>query len=392
MKKKKKNNKIELHEPLALQHRPKELSDLIGQEAAVSQIFGMFKKKRMSRSFLITGPLGSGKTSIARLIAKYANCENFNHKEVRPCNECYSCKTFTSSGIKGNHDIHEINGGEERGINDVRNIKKNSRYLPRGNFRIYIIDECHKLTKDAQGAFLKPLEEPPKHTIFIMVTTDPEMLLPTIRSRCKPLQIKHLREKEICKLLRRVSKKEGCLDSLNKDIFKKIAMQTDNHPRDALQVLDNVMDVIGSGEEIKDINVEKLAQTVTGAPPWQIVGKFLFSIYQGSYAGALKSALDIENADYFMKSVLKYHNYALYSSLLPGKYYNKSFYYFDKEFKSLVAKEKIIINNKFKMAMANTMEEFVSTASDIKSYLVEGNHLVSSCIAKVVPDFKYAKK
>lgn len=385
----KKDEETLLSEDLALKHRPQILEDMVGQEEAVKQIKGMFKSKRLKRAFLVYGEFGSGKTTIGRLIAKYVNCENFDYDEISPCGECFSCKSFTADGIKGQPDIHEWNMADKTGIDNIRALKSQSRYKPRGKYRVYILDEVHAISKAAQGAILKPLEEPPANTIFILVTTDPQMLLETIRSRCRRVEIKHIKPGDVLKLLKKVGKKEGYLKKIDKKALKKVAALTDCHPRDALKTLDSLFDIIDQGGD--DINVEEIVQQVTGAPPWQLVTKFLFSIYRGSYTGAFKAIEDVQNHEYFMKDVLRYHRFAMYNIIAPNSYYEKTYYFFNKALQELIDDNKIKTNDAMKMAMADTMTAFVETASEIKKYLVDSKCLTVACATKIIPEFKAIK-
>ena len=198
-------------------YRPQDFADIIGNEDLVSYLQEATRvKEETPHVFLFHGPTGCGKTTMARILSKELGAEGLN--------------------------IKEVNTADFRGIDSVREIIKNSRYqgISGGN-RVWIIDEIHKMTGDAQNAFLKLLEEPPAHSYYILCTTEPDKLLPTVRGRTISLQVKPLTDSQMFSLLRRVVKGED--KKLKKTIYDQIIQDSFGLPRNALQVLDKVLKV-----------------------------------------------------------------------------------------------------------------------------------------------------
>jgi DNA polymerase-3 subunit gamma/tau len=199
---------------LYLKHRPTSLDEVIGNNEIKTTLKGMFKKNDIPHSMLFHGPTGCGKTTLARIIANKLGCEENN--------------------------IIEIDTAQFRGIDTIRDLRKNIQFTPLGGgIRVYIIDEVHKMTGDAQNAFLKMLEDTPNHIYFILCTTDPQSLLPTIKGRCSQFQVKELADDEMQDLLVKTAEEEG--DSITKEIIQQITQDSQGHPRNALQILEQVL-------------------------------------------------------------------------------------------------------------------------------------------------------
>jgi len=196
---------------LALKYRPKNLDEIVGNEDVVTILRNQLSGKQpIPHSILLHGPTGCGKTTLGRIIA-------------------------ASLGAKGS-DLREVDSADFRGIDTIRDIRKQSAYMPlESSCRVWILDEVHRLTHDAQSALLKALEDTPAHVYYILCTTDPQKLLPTIRGRCSQLQVRPLTEREMKVLLRRVIKAEG--ESISKELYQQIAQDSLGHPRNALQIL-----------------------------------------------------------------------------------------------------------------------------------------------------------
>lgn len=212
-------------------YRSRTFDEVIGQEYTVRAIRNALKENKVGHAYLFCGPRGTGKTSMARLLARAVNCE---HPENRPCNECASCK----AAIEGTHpDIIEINAANETHVEDIRELIDRARLSPMmGKHKIYIIDEVHQLSSSAASALLKTLEEPPEHVIFILATTDPQKLLKTIISRCQRFDFSKVDADKIRDHLLNIADKEGF--TLESEAALKIAELADGGMRDSLSILE----------------------------------------------------------------------------------------------------------------------------------------------------------
>lgn len=199
---------------LYLKYRPNALTEIEGNREIVITLRGMFKKNEIPHSMLFHGPTGCGKTTLARIVAKELGCTENN--------------------------LIEIDTAQFRGIDTVRDLRKNIQYTPLGGgIRVYIIDEVHKMTGDAQNAFLKILEDTPLHIYFILCTTDPQSLLPTIKGRCSQFQVQLLSDDDMKSLLTKIAELEN--DSIEDEIIEQITQDSQGHPRNALQILEQVL-------------------------------------------------------------------------------------------------------------------------------------------------------
>src|SRR3972149_551396 len=167
---------MEKYQILARKYRPQKFIDVVSQESIVKTIKNSIKHKKIAHAYLFSGTRGTGKTTLARLFAKALNCKNPT-EDMEPCNNCPSCLEIATSRSL---DVIEIDGASNRGIDDIRQINDTIGYTPSSNYKIYIIDEVHMLTKEAFNALLKTLEEPPENIKFFFATTEPHKVLPTI--------------------------------------------------------------------------------------------------------------------------------------------------------------------------------------------------------------------
>ena len=234
---------------LAVKYRPQKLDDVVGQQHVVAQLRGMFSKGKMPSSILLTGPTGLGKTTLARIIARYINCENPDTEKHAPCGECRNCKFD-----QDHPDVVEINAADSRGIDDVRTLVQQARNMPQfGKHRVFIVDEAQQLTNQAQNVILKPLEEPPKRTMWIIASMSPEKLLPAIAGRCLNLSLKPVTNDDIARRLYRIAKREGVDFKQIEggiDVLKTIGDYANGGMRASVNLLESVLHGIDSGEEV----------------------------------------------------------------------------------------------------------------------------------------------
>ena len=221
----------------ARKYRPSRFKDVVGQSAITNTLSRSVKDNHLAQSFLFCGPRGVGKTTCARILAKTINCENIL-EDVSACNTCDSCKSFNE-----NHsfNIHELDAASNNSVDDIRNLVDQVRFAPQiGEYSIYIIDEVHMLSSSAFNAFLKTLEEPPKHAIFILATTEKQKIIPTILSRCQIFDFKSINTQDIISHLEYVSGKEEIRSE--KDALHIIAQKSGGSLRDALSMFDRLVD------------------------------------------------------------------------------------------------------------------------------------------------------
>ena len=224
---------------LALKYRPQEFKDLIGQEIMAQTIINSIKLNKTPNAYLLTGIRGVGKTTTARLIAKALNCEKNKDSKIKCSSEkfCTTCQEI----INSNHiDILEMDAASKTGIDDVRELIENSKYSPTSaNFKIFIIDEVHMLSKQAFNGLLKTLEEPPPSLKFILATTEVRKIPVTILSRCQRFDLKRVSVSQLCNHLTTICKKEA--GKVSEDAIKVIARASEGSVRDALSLLDRAL-------------------------------------------------------------------------------------------------------------------------------------------------------
>jgi DNA polymerase III subunit gamma/tau len=250
---------------LYVRYRPNTFEEMVGNESAIVSLQKSITKKNHSHVYLLSGPAGTGKTTTARILSKMFNA--------------------------GEMDIREFNIANMRGIDDARKIIEQIRFNPSdGEAIVYILDECHKFTTDAQNALLKPLEDTPDSVYFFLCSSEPNKLIKAIKSRCTPINFKLLNPDELLLILNRVVKKEKA--TIDKEVLESICDNADGSPRNALVLLEKVIDIEDKKEAIniikngivneEDTEIIELARALLAKKPWNEVNKILSKLKENN--------------------------------------------------------------------------------------------------------------
>ena len=220
----------------ARKYRPQTFGSVIGQSSITTTLKNAIKSDHLAQAFLFFGSRGVGKTTTARILAKTINCFNLTD-DIEPCNECESCKSFNEGH---SFNILELDAASNNSVDDIRNLIDQVRIAPQvGNHKIFIIDEVHMLSQAAFNAFLKTLEEPPEHAVFILATTEKHKIIPTILSRCQIFDFHRIQVADIVGHLSEIAKKEGI--TADEKALHIIAQKADGALRDALSIFDQIV-------------------------------------------------------------------------------------------------------------------------------------------------------
>ena len=262
----------------ARKYRPENFGTLIGQDNIARTLKNSILRGQLAHAYLFCGPRGVGKTTTARIFAKMINCANPS-PDMEPCGVCESCRSFAEGR---SYCIHELDAASNNGVEDIKNLMEQVRVPPQvGKYSVYIIDEVHMLSQQAFNAFLKTLEEPPAHAIFILATTEKHKILPTILSRCQTYDFNRISVADIVKNLSMVAEKEGI--TIDNDSLHVIAQKADGAMRDALTIFDQT--VAFCGTDVKYADVIRNLNVLDYEYSFSLVEHFL----SGDYAFCLKT-------------------------------------------------------------------------------------------------------
>lgn len=262
-------------------YRSQKFKELVGQTHVVRVLTNAIILSRVGHAYLFSGPRGTGKTSIARILAKSLNCISRTKKEFEPCNKCSSCREITSGTSL---DIIEIDAASNRGIDEIRELREKIRFAPTGKkYKIFIIDEVHMLTREAFNALLKTLEEPPAHAVFILATTELNKVPDTIISRTQSFDFRLFNLEEIEKRLSEIAKEEKI--KIDAASINLIAMSAKGGLRDAITLLDQV-------SNLGEVN-EKLTREILGLSSFDSIILFLKHLQTGNSQKLLAQVIEL---------------------------------------------------------------------------------------------------
>jgi DNA polymerase III subunit gamma/tau len=285
--------------------RPQTFEDVVGQEHITKTLQNALIKNKVSHAYLFSGPRGTGKTSAAKIISKAVNCAQAPTAE--PCNECEACLGITNGSIS---DVIEIDAASNNGVDEIRDIRDNVKFAPSVvRYKVYIVDEVHMLSTSAFNALLKTLEEPPKHVLFILATTEPHKIPLTIISRCQRFDFKRISSDAMVRRMEKITDAQGI--NVLETALKIIARKADGGMRDALSLLDQA---VSYSEEVVN---DEAALAVTGAVSQTILSKITKSLIEQEAALALQDIDQmiaegkdpvrlIEDLIYYLRDILLY--------------------------------------------------------------------------------------
>jgi len=279
-------------------YRPKTFGEIVGQEHIIKTLTNALKLDKIAHAYLFTGVRGTGKTSVARLLAKAVNC--LERKNSEPCNKCQACEEINQNKSM---DLVEIDAASNRGIDEIRELRDGIKFSPSSlKYKVFIIDEVHMLTREAFNALLKTLEEPPAHVIFILATTEIHKVPQTIISRCQKFDFHKLTLDEIVERLNWIANQEKV--KIEKSALELIAVNADGSVRDGESLLGQIMSM-----EDKNITLEEV-QSILGIVDIKAVQDLVQYLIEKENGKAISHINDISNHGYdliqFTKSLIGY--------------------------------------------------------------------------------------
>lgn len=306
----------ENHQVIYRKYRPKSFSEIVGQAHVVQTLQNALTTDQVAHAYLFSGPRGTGKTTIARILAKAVNC--FNHKlpvrplvasEVEPCNKCEACIGINEGRAL---DLIEIDAASNRGIDEIRELRDGIKFSPvKLKYKFFIVDECHMLTKEAFNALLKTLEEPPSHAIFVLATTEIHKVPETIISRCQRFDFYKLTLDKIVNRLEQIARQEKI--KIERQALETIASNAGGAMRDAESLFGQIM-AIGSVSEDNKITLKEV-QVFLGITDINAVIEIVNFLAGKNASGAVASINKIIENGYdieqFLKSLINYFRKAM---------------------------------------------------------------------------------
>lgn len=337
-------------------YRPKSFAEVVGQDHVVQTLKNAVRGNLIAHAYLFSGPRGSGKTTLARILAKAVNCKD--PKEGEPDNTCDFCQEINQGRAL---DLIEIDAASNRGIDEIRDLKEGIRFVPsRFKYKVFVIDEAHQLTKEASNALLKTLEEPPSHAIFLLATTEANRMIPTIVSRCQHFSFRKLSIKEIVGQLKDIAAKEKA--TIDAPALEVLAAHSGGSLRDAESLLDRVL-TFHQGETA--IRVPAL-QELLGLVDIQILSAFIDLLLEKNPAEAvdflnkkLQEGMDPQEfaknlVEYLRRMLILKFNQEILETIAAG---------FTKEQQENLAEQAKKVEGKF---LTNALKLFMTAERDMR--------------------------
>ncbi|WP_339283919.1 DNA polymerase III subunit gamma/tau [Oceanobacillus sp. FSL K6-3682] len=304
--------------------RPRTFEDVVGQQHITRTLQNAITQDKFSHAYLFSGPRGTGKTSAAKIFAQTINCEHAPVKE--PCNECAACRGIQDGSIS---DVIEIDAASNTSVDDIRDIRDKVKYAPSSvPYKVYIIDEVHMISVNAFNALLKTLEEPPKHVVFILATTEPHKIPLTIISRCQRFDFKPISNQAIVERMQKIMNAENI--SVTDEALESVALAAEGGMRDALSILDQAISYSEEQVELEDV------LAVTGGVSQEVLTNIVRAMIQQDVQTVL-SGLDqmiqtgkdpgkfVQDLIYFMRDLLLYKSSSGLGELLERAVVNEAF-------------------------------------------------------------------